>query len=292
MKSCLKKLVIGTAQFGQNYGITNDNGQVSIAEAKKILIKAREHNILTLDTAGSYGVSESILGDIGVNNLEIITKLPSVEARELKLVDFYEETLKSSLKNLQVTSVNTVLLHRPEELLGKHSESIYEALNNLKVKGYTKRIGISIYSPDILGGIVDRFQIDTVQVPINFFDRRIITSGWLKKLYSMGVSVIARSIFLQGLLLSKVENLPVYFYPWVGVFKDWHNFCKDNKVSLLEASIRFVAQIPEVNKIIIGVENNRQFSEILDAFNNFPLKNSDQLAIDDINLISPTNWKV
>ena len=48
------KLVIGTAQFGMNYGIANTNGQVSFKEIIKILDYANLKGIDTLDTAKSY----------------------------------------------------------------------------------------------------------------------------------------------------------------------------------------------------------------------------------------------
>lgn len=66
------KLVLGTVQFGLPYGIANQSGQVSRAEAKVILALARSAGIDTLDTAIAYGESETCLGavgaaDIGVN---------------------------------------------------------------------------------------------------------------------------------------------------------------------------------------------------------------------------------
>ena len=74
----LKKLAIGTAQFGQSYGIANTLGMVSPADVGIILSTARSHGIKTLDTAISYGSSEKVLGSQGVDGFLVITKLPSV----------------------------------------------------------------------------------------------------------------------------------------------------------------------------------------------------------------------
>ena len=68
------KLALGTVQFGLNYGVTNQNGQVSIREVKNILNLAKDNGIDTLDTASDYGNSEQVLGEIGVNDCQIITK--------------------------------------------------------------------------------------------------------------------------------------------------------------------------------------------------------------------------
>lgn len=292
MRGAVNKLVIGTAQFGQDYGITNVNGKVTEEEVVSILKKARANGVATLDTASSYGNSECILGNAGVNGIDIITKLPSFEGVTLDFDKFCGRALECSLSNLKVSSVNTILLHRPEELLGIHGDAIFNALLGLKDKGLTQKIGISIYSPDILDDIFDKYQFDVVQVPLNIFDRRIITSGWLQTLAESGVSVIARSVFLQGILLSNFNDLPSYFHNWASNFEAWTDFYQRNCLSALEASLQFVAQVPEIEKIIIGVESERQFSEIIKALESPIEIESNYLAANDIGLISPIHWSL
>ena len=73
------KIVLGTAQFGLEYGIANKKGRIQKNEAREILHYARENGIHLLDTAINYGGSEQILGELGVNEWQIITKLPSIK---------------------------------------------------------------------------------------------------------------------------------------------------------------------------------------------------------------------
>ena len=47
------------------------------------------------------------------------------------------------------------------------------------------------------------YNIDVVQIPYNILDKRVIYSGWYRKLKKIGIEVHARSIFLQGLLVNK-----------------------------------------------------------------------------------------
>ena len=190
-----------------------------------------------------------------------------------------------------MNSVDAVLLHRAEELLGFHGKDIYQSLLALKENGLTKKIGISIYSPEILSNIVPKYQFDIVQAPLNVFDRRIFSSGWAQKLSDSGVSIVARSIFLQGILLLKYDNLPKYFANWKKHFDIWYDFLEENNISALEASLNFVAQFPQVKKLIIGIESAEQFTEIITASEN-PIKaECDQLESDDLELISPLHWK-
>ena len=72
------KLALGTVQFGLDYGVSNISGQVGVSEVRSVLQEARRHSIDTLDTAAVYGNSESVLGEIGVDQFNIITKLPPI----------------------------------------------------------------------------------------------------------------------------------------------------------------------------------------------------------------------
>ena len=45
LKVNLSKISIGTAQFGLNYGITNQRGKVKLKEIEKILQYAQRNNI-------------------------------------------------------------------------------------------------------------------------------------------------------------------------------------------------------------------------------------------------------
>ena len=57
------KLVLGTAQFGMDYGINNVRGQVTPDEVNEILSAAGNAGVEFIDTAYGYGNSEDVLGD-------------------------------------------------------------------------------------------------------------------------------------------------------------------------------------------------------------------------------------
>lgn len=76
------KLVLGTVQFGLDYGVNNQSGQVQQSEVNKILQLAKESGIKKIDTSSAYGTSESVLGkSLSENNLQfhIISKYPQSE---------------------------------------------------------------------------------------------------------------------------------------------------------------------------------------------------------------------
>ena len=58
------KIILGTAQFGMNYGINNSMGVPEDKDVSSILDYAHKNGINTLDTAIAYGNSEERLGKL------------------------------------------------------------------------------------------------------------------------------------------------------------------------------------------------------------------------------------
>ena len=94
----MSKIVLGTVQFGTNYGINNTSGQVSPEEVCTILTIASQNGIKTLDTSSAYGTSEQALGNAlkktGLN-YNIVSKYPKSEVG-------VRDTFMKSLTNLGV----------------------------------------------------------------------------------------------------------------------------------------------------------------------------------------------
>ena len=51
----MNKIALGTVQFGLDYGVNNKRGKIPADEVFRILDKAAEAGIDTLDTAHAYG---------------------------------------------------------------------------------------------------------------------------------------------------------------------------------------------------------------------------------------------
>ena len=127
------KIALGTVQFGTHYGIANTNGQVEKSEAKDILNYAKSFGIDTIDTAISYGLSEQCLGEIGVDDYQVITKLPEIPDDYGNLRIWVERHVKESLNTLGVETLSGLLLHRPNQLLDKDKRELCLYYLNLKV---------------------------------------------------------------------------------------------------------------------------------------------------------------
>ena len=80
---------------------------------------------------------------------------------------------------------------------------------------------------------------DIVQCPLNIFDQRINSSGWLKKLKKYNVEIHVRSVFLQGLLLQSYENIPKKFDKWSNILKEWSLLCKKKQCFKIKSLPKF-----------------------------------------------------
>jgi aryl-alcohol dehydrogenase-like predicted oxidoreductase len=284
------KLALGTAQFGMGYGLSNTVGKVPQFEAQKMLNFALDNSIDLLDTAISYGSSEECLGHAGVADFKVITKLPPVPENCANIYDWVEQQIAASRARIGVDTFYGLLLHKAGDLIGAKASELYTALDAHRGSGDIQKIGISIYSPQELDLINEKFSIDIVQAPFNLIDRRLHTSGWLHRLKDRGIEVHVRSIFLQGLLLMHLSDIPPKFNRWPDLWMRWNQWKLENAVAPINVCISFARQFEEIDRMIVGATSVRELQEITNAFsNNFvgPFPNLE--SFDDM-LLNPSNW--
>jgi len=279
------KLALGTVQFGLDYGVTNHDGQVTIEEARDILNYAKNNGIDTLDTAAAYGSSEQVIGEIGVDDFHVITKTVSLENG----VDKVLKGCYKSLDNLNIEQADGLLIHNIDEVNNKKFGTLFSQLNKLKEQGLINKIGFSTYTPEQVDFLLENFDFDLIQVPFNVFDTRLVQGGQLQALNNNGVEIHARSVFLQGVLLS-LNNLSNYFSTWGAEFGTYQEMVKDSGLSLLEYSINFALNMKEIDKVLVGVNSKGQLMEIAAAAKE--VDNIEAHPINDINLLNPSLWKL
>lgn len=288
----MSRLALGTVQFGIPYGISNQQGKVSLDAATEILNYAHIAGISTLDTAIAYGDSENCLGGIGVKDWRIISKLPEIPIATNDVSSWVRESVNGSLHRLQIPCLYGLLLHRPQQLLSDKGQEIHNALNLLKKEGLVDKIGISIYSPTELEELCNRFSFDLIQAPFNIFDRNLKQSGWLSRLKLAGVEVHVRSIFLQGLLLMNPANRPAYFNRWQPIWTEWEQWLYTSNLTALQACLSFVLSDPNIDRVVVGVDCLSQLQEILAATTIEVVNPPDKLYSEDLDLINPARWQL
>jgi aryl-alcohol dehydrogenase-like predicted oxidoreductase len=288
------KLALGTVQFGLNYGIANQSGQVSLDQANEVLALARLHGIADLDTAIAYGDAEVRLGQMGVQGFRVVTKLPPLPvALPAGVADagvWAKAQLAASLQRLGLGGVYGLMLHRSADLLGPQGPALIQALEDMQAEGWVQKLGISIYAPSELDAVIPLARWGLVQAPFNLVDRRLQTSGWLQRLKDLGVEVHTRSAFLQGLLLTTGEALPPKFLSWLALWQRWQAWQSATACSALGACLAFAQSFPEVDRVVVGVDGPAHLQGILAALREPVPPYWPEIASDDDRLVNPSRW--
>lgn len=264
------KLCLGTAQFGLNYGVTNKSGKVSDSNAYHILTVAGKFKFEYLDTAQAYGNSESI---IGYNNkvsshYRLITKLLPQHTQSYTSDDIikWEKSFKESCYRLNVRTIDTLLLHSSADLLKPGNQHLSNWLKSLKERGLVMNIGISIYESSDLVGLAEG-SVDVVQLPISLFDQRLILDGTIAKLSRAGVKIYARSIFLQGLLVTHSSEWPKWIDPsFVNHMILLERMAEVKKCKVIDLVLSFIKLQSELYGVVIAVCNATELTQIMNSW--------------------------
>ena len=216
-----RKLVLGGAQFGMSYGVTNTTGKPTDQVSRALLDVAHDAGIDMIDTAPAYGESEVVLGRLDAGTrFRFITKiLASGSVPDVKAM---VSQFHRSLSRLRQKTITGMLFHDADLLASDAGNALFEAARGLKEEGLVDKLGVSVYSTEQIDAVLAKFEIDLVQLPINLLDKRLVVSGALDRLKDRGVEVHARSAFLQGVLLTEPENLPekvVKLRPYINNFR-------------------------------------------------------------------------
>jgi len=290
------KIILGTANFGQKYGINNK--KVTKSQIKQILFVSKKNKIKQIDSAIDYGNTEAILGNIGVNNYKICTKLPNIpnNLNKKEIEKWIFNQVYQSLNNLKISKLHAILLHSTIQLNNFRGRVAFRTLKKLKKKGLVNLVGYSIYSTSELQKFFKKFKPDIVELPYNILDCRVKKDGWLLKLKKSKVEVWARSIFLQGLLLLPLNKRPFFFKKWNKLWNVWDAYCKI--FNPLEICLKFVLKEKLISKLVIGVNNKNQLLKIIsiikkkDNNTNEIVRNiRKRFKTNDKKLLEPFRWK-
>jgi len=289
------KLGLGAVQMGLDYGISNKNGRTIDEEVVKILEVASRNNIRIIDTAAMYGTSEEALGKAlsESHRFKIVTKTPRFTASAITSDDVQrlENSFFQSLHKMKRASIYGLLIHNADDLLTENAHLLFAKMSELKQKGLVEKIGVSVYTALQIDEIIEKFQIDIIQLPINVLDQRLLISGHLSKLKKSGVEIHARSAFLQGLLLMPSETLPPFFDAMKEHLKNYHRTIHQHGLTPVQAALGFLISIPDIDFIICGVNNNTQLKEI--CAEAVPVESIDfsGFALNDESILNPSNWR-
>jgi len=278
-----------------DYGATNSSGRTPALVVGQILDAARRFGVELIDTASGYGDSEQVLAEVLDDDLDynIVTKTPDWRGKPPE--DAGRQVVAAterSLRNLKRDSVHGLLVHNAEDLVSERGDDIWLSLESMRAKGLTRNIGVSVYTSKQIDHVLHRWAPDIIQLPLNVFDQRLVRSGHVAELHSRHVKVIARSIFLQGLLLVGPDQIPIKMNGLRDCLVNFHQLVQDVGLSPLQAALAYVRDLPGVDVVVVGVTTAAEFEAVATAFEEPIGANLDwsSMAVEDETLVDPRNW--
>ncbi|MDP8213183.1 MAG: aldo/keto reductase [Candidatus Zapsychrus exili] len=285
----VSRIALGTVQFGQDYGIANNRGKILEKESYEILNYAKDVGVNCLDTACTYGDSESIIGEFLLKNKDsfnVVSKL-SVDGDE-----DLEEIIGNSLKKLNMDSLYGYLLHRFEDFVEK--EWLWNAFEGLKAKGLVSKIGFSLYNTKDLDFILSKnINFDLIQVPYSIFDRRF--ERYFNILKQKNVEIHVRSVFLQGLFFLDPNSLKGHLPKAKDHLNKIRDISQKNDISISALCLNYALLDEYIDKVVIGIDGLDHLRENIKNLNLFDKvceikEEIDKLSIEDEDILLPNKW--
>lgn len=284
------KLIVGTVQFGLDYGINNKGGKVALAEVFKILDLAKLVGIQTLDSAEVYGNAHEIIGGyhkVRNSKFKIITKIPTVIDG-----DTVSEKVKKYKTQLALDEIDTLMFHSYASYL--ENSSLIEELLLLKEKGEIHKIGVSIYTNEEALELLEDERIELVQLPFNLLDNWSLRGETLKKLKENGKEVHTRSAFLQGLFFKDLKVTDPLFKAFGDEVSILKQLGIDNGFTMQQMALLYCLQQDCIDKVVIGVDNEHQLSLNLAAvkmeLSSQIMSIIDAIKVKNFTMLNPSKW--
>jgi len=284
-----KKIIIGTANFAQGYGINNSKG-FTLEQINNLNKVASKNFIKEIDTAFSYKGVEKIIGKSQFKNYKIYTKIPEIKLSQFDK-KFVGQLVNKSLRRLKKNKLYGVFFHGVKNLMSIKGDKFYKDLLILKKKKIIKKVGVSVYSPTELKIVIKKYKFDMVQIPVNIFDRRFLKKNFLKKIKDKNIEIHARSVFMQGILLQKKNNRNKYFKNWKKLFLRWDNWNNDCQRKKVETCLNFLKNLKYVDKLVVGVSNTQELQEIINVIKNKKKSFPRNIFSSSKKLLEPRLWK-
>ncbi len=280
------KLILGTVQFGLNYGINNALGKPEKENVFQILSYAYESGIRYLDTAELYGNAHDLIGEFHkvypTKKFEIITKFPHEFDSGL------DEKINAYIKQLAVNHLHAILFHSFDSYV-KHRSELNGKINKVV------KIGVSVYTNAQMEEVIYDANIDIIQLPFNLFDNFHLRGALLKKAKEKNKIIHTRSAFLQGLFFMKKDSPNKIRVKLEKELEVISNISIKYSNPIGSIALNYCLQQPYIDGVLIGVDSFAQLKEnILYAESNISdeyMNEINEIKIDDIELLNPSLWK-
>jgi myo-inositol catabolism protein IolS len=273
----LDKMLCPLALGGDYFG--SDPWGKQRAELWAALETALENGINHFDTASDYGdgQSEQFLGKFFTGRREKVCIASKVSLDEMN-ADLMLDRVNQSLSRLKTDVIDIYYIHWPRK--GKDLRPLMEGLEQARLRGKIRAVGVSNFSVAQMKQISEAGQINVHQLGYNLF-WRVAEKEIIPYCCEHDIAVVTYSTIAQGILSGKFPhrlNLgpddrrtdAVYFnesiwpYVYEGV-EQLKQLANQIERPLTHLAIRWVLNQPGINTVIVGGHRPAQVEENIAA---------------------------
>lgn len=283
----MTQLVLGTAQFGTEYGAMNTVGRLGDAAVQAVSTAAVQGGVEVFDTSSYYGDAQGRLGEAfeGRPKPRFISKFgldgPTVELGK---------QLDATLRSLRVDSLEALLFHRVDDLRDPRAPRACQLLREARAAGLVKHVGASIYdSADLEIALELMPDLDILQLPANALDRRLLEHPMLDEFHRRGGLVHVRSAYLQGVLLAPLSSIPGHLSELRPAVAHIQEVATERDIPLIELLLGFLKHHPLVDAVVVGALTAPEMRQTLSAWNDAAAVEFEVPVLADA-LLDPRRW--
>ena len=259
-------------------GNTAHGKTMSIEDGVALVEKALKEGVTFFDTAPNYakGRSETILGKAleGKRHRVIINTKFGHDVNDV--IDFSEErivpSIEASMERLKTDYLDSVILHNPDQSVLKGETGHFDILSRLKEDGRIKAYGVSIDTPEELRMVLDRDDIDVIELLFNIYAQS--SRKLFDEVKDRGIALIIKVPLDSGWLTGKYTKDSTFTdirSRWTPEIKERRDVLTHKLKSLLGTeklapeAMRFIWSFDAVTTVIPGIRTESQLHEHLEA---------------------------
>lgn len=285
-----EKLILGTVQFGINYGINNSIGMPSENDVNAILACAYNSGIRTLDTAAAYGLAENRIGNFHELNANQKFTVNTKFSKDSSVT--WLQSLINSIHSMKLEQIDTIMFHSFESYLNNKPD--LKEIYATGVSKYFKRIGVSVYTNEEMEALVNDELVSVVQLPFNLLDNHLKRNIIVEKLREQKKEIHTRSCFLQGLFFLNEDKIPEKLAAVKPFLNKLKQIAVENKIEMGHLALQYALSKSYIDKVLIGVdtvtqlENNIKWAE--ETIDGAVFNQIDLIEVTDLDLLNPSKW--
>lgn len=285
----IEKIVIGTANFNNPYGILSGVA-LSDDDVFGLISSGCQLGVFGFDTALAYG-------DFFLKTRDFLQKHPlsSHITTKFSVKEPYDRLYQvfSQQKKIINKPFYGILIHDIHNIRSANKKELLLFLEKLQKENITHKVGISVYSPEDLDCMRDLFHASLIQVPLNPLNQSFSSEKMVDYFSENNIEVHARSLFLQGVFLA--ERLPNVLFPIRFAFDNIRKIMNDFE-SKIQALMLWASAQKFVSRWVLGFSSVRDFENLTNTLMNMGQPNEkienlfDDFKKFDHKLVDPRNW--